>query len=152
MTTDDEASGGSPRLQGTGTREGNSIRLVKGSAGEPEAGGAGVRASPRRPEREGLMRAEVGVLALREGLRVKDLDERRESYLLARSELRRSISQIEADLDRLPSSEWGPWRVEEEKLKRLFERREREKRLGSRRVKIHSSGSPENALNQIPTG
>ncbi len=83
---------------------------------------------PCKHEREALTRAEVGIIMLRDGLRTKDLDERREWFLFARFELRKSIRLIEADLDRLPSSELGPWRVAEEKLKRMFEKWGRERR------------------------
>jgi hypothetical protein len=126
------------RLRGVGRnpepkgqeRERRSIRLVASGDGEPEAGGTApppvTRTRPRRPE--ALVRAQVAVNALRDGLRTKNVDERRESFLLARSVLRQAVRRIEADLDRLPSSDWGPWRVEEEKLKRIFEKWGRERR------------------------
>lgn len=129
MAEDDRASGWHPRPKGQ-KREAASIRLVTLCDGEQGtvAPQPHVRARPRRPEREALARVQVAEIALRDGLRTKDLDLRREWFLLARSQLRQSISQIEADLDRLPSSELGPWRVEEGKLKRMFEKWGRERR------------------------
>jgi len=129
MAEDDRASGWHPRPKGQG-REKGTIRLVESHVGDGGSGASRQHAptNPRRPEREGLTRAEVGVLALREGLRTRDLHERRESYLLARSQLRQAVHRIEGDLDRLPPSELGPWRVEEQKLKRMFEKWGRERR------------------------
>jgi len=142
MGSDDGASGWHPRPKKQGREEKGTIRLVESHDGD---GGSGAsrrhaRTNPRRRKLEELVKgAQVAVIVLRDGLRTEDLDERREWFLFARSELRKSIRLIEADLDRLPSSELGPWRVEEEKLKRMFEKFGRERR--ARKIGLTSGPS-----------
>ncbi len=99
MDTDGKAPGCRPEPKGQKRREGI-IRLVKSCVVER---GAEAAPRPARHEREALTRAEVAVIALRDAMRAKDRDERRQWLLLAQASMLKSLHRLEVDLQRIPA-------------------------------------------------